>query len=205
MPLQETPPLEVDCIIPAAGLSSRMGDWKLMLAYKNHTILDQCIENALSFCSRVILVAGFRGEELMARYQGTPNILVVINEHFSMGMFGSIQLGAQQVNTEHFFITHGDMPLIDSEVFHALWQRRGQVVFPGNIERSGHPVLLPQSIVPLIVYAPIKSKMKSIIKSQKVEHLGLTTTSIHLDVDTPEAYQALLNFHSAVVLRHLSN
>ncbi|ABZ75222.1 hypotehtical YgfJ [Shewanella halifaxensis HAW-EB4] len=198
MPLQETQPPAVDCVIPAAGLSSRMGDWKLMLAYKNHTILDQCIENALSFCSRVILVAGFRGEELMLRYRDKPNILVVINEHFSTGMFSSIQLGVQQVSTEHFFITHGDMPMIDSRVFHAMWQRRGKVVFPGNPERTGHPVLLPRSIVPLVVGAAKESKMKSIIKQQRIEYLALTTVNIHLDVDTPEAYQALLKSDQSV-------
>ena len=128
----------------------------------------------------------------MVRYQGMPNIVVVINEHFSNGMFSSIQLGVQQVNTEHFFITHGDMPMIDSEVFHALWQRRGKLVFPGVPQHTGHPVLIPKSFAPLIIRAPIDSKMKLIIKGAQIEYLGLTTTNIHLDVDTPEAYQALL-------------
>jgi len=192
MQLQHTKIPAIDCVMPAAGLSSRMGDWKLMLAYRNHTILDQSIENSLRFCARVILVAGFRGEELVARYKVRPNVLVVTNADFFMGMFSSIQLGARQVNTEHFFITHGDMPMIGYDVFHAMWQRRGKVVFPGSAERSGHPVLLPASVVPLIVSAPMSSKMKSIIKMQQVEYLGLTTADIHLDVDTPEAYQALL-------------
>lgn len=48
----------VDCVMPAAGLSSRMGSWKVMLPYSHHTILDESIENALRFCSRVKKLMG---------------------------------------------------------------------------------------------------------------------------------------------------
>ncbi|NGD67297.1 NTP transferase domain-containing protein, partial [Serratia marcescens] len=51
----------IDCIITAAGLSSRMGQWKMMLPWQQGTILDTSIKNALQFCSRIILVTGYRG------------------------------------------------------------------------------------------------------------------------------------------------
>lgn len=54
----------IDCIITAAGLSSRMGQWKMMLPWEQGTILDTSIKNALQFCSRIILVTGYRGNEL---------------------------------------------------------------------------------------------------------------------------------------------
>lgn len=58
----------IDCIITAAGLSSRMGQWKMMLPWEQGTILDTSIKNALQFCSRIILVTGYRGNELHERY-----------------------------------------------------------------------------------------------------------------------------------------
>ncbi|MEI6859714.1 MAG: NTP transferase domain-containing protein [Shewanella sp.] len=184
----------IDCVMPAAGLSSRMGEWKMMLAYRHHTILDQSIDNALSFCSRVILVVGHRGQELVERYRGRPNVLVVINEQFTQGMFTSIQVGVAQVNSEHFFITHGDMPNIGADVFRSMWQLRGEVsLFPGDIKNSGHPVLLPSSLAMAIIEAPNSSKMKSIINRQTVAYMGLTTPVIHQDIDTPEIYQTLIN------------
>ncbi|MFL4276400.1 hypothetical protein P9380_16635, partial [Escherichia coli] len=36
----------IDCIITAAGLSSRMGQWKMMLPWEQGTILDTSIKNA---------------------------------------------------------------------------------------------------------------------------------------------------------------
>ncbi|WP_152906355.1 NTP transferase domain-containing protein, partial [Klebsiella aerogenes] len=35
---------QVDCIITAAGLSSRMGQWKMMLPWRGTTILDASIK-----------------------------------------------------------------------------------------------------------------------------------------------------------------
>ena len=63
-----------DCIITAAGLSSRMGTWKMMLPYCQGTMLDASLKNALAFCQRVILVVGHRGEELEARYLERPRL-----------------------------------------------------------------------------------------------------------------------------------
>ena len=64
----------IDCIITAAGLSSRMGQWKMMLPWEQGTILDTSIKNALQFCSRIILVTGYRGNELHERYANQSNI-----------------------------------------------------------------------------------------------------------------------------------
>ena len=67
----------IDCIITAAGLSSRMGQWKMMLPWQQGTILDTSIKNALQFCSRIILVTGYRGNELHERYANQSNITII--------------------------------------------------------------------------------------------------------------------------------
>ncbi len=61
-----------DCLITAAGLSSRMGAWKLMLPYRQSTILDESLKNALVLCDRIILVVGHRADELISRYANHP-------------------------------------------------------------------------------------------------------------------------------------
>ena len=64
----------IDCIITAAGLSSRMGQWKMMLPWEQGTILDTSIKNALQFCSRIILVTGYRGEPEQYHYYSQPRL-----------------------------------------------------------------------------------------------------------------------------------
>lgn len=75
----------IDCIIPAAGLSSRMGQWKMMLPWQHGTILDASIKNALALCSHIILVFGYRAEELMARYQQHPAISLIYHADYQQG------------------------------------------------------------------------------------------------------------------------
>jgi len=106
--------MKIDCLIPAAGLSSRMGRWKLLLPYRGTTILEQTLNNALSLCSRVVLVTGYRGNELEEIYAGRSGVVTVRNADFKRGMFSSIQTGVPLVSTEWFFITMGDMPGITS-------------------------------------------------------------------------------------------
>lgn len=185
-------PTQLDCVMPAAGLSSRMGNWKMMLPYQQHTILDESIENALQFCSRVILVVGYRGKELLERYQEKQNVKVVVNTNYKQGMFSSIQQGVRHVESEHFFICHGDMPCVYPEIYQKVWLARGLfTVFPGTKDKPGHPVLLPAFIKEDIRQANIEEKMKRLIYRHNVVHLGLEISEIHLDVDTPEAYKKL--------------
>lgn len=183
----------VDCVIPAAGLSSRMGSWKMMLPYLQHTILDESIENALGFCSRVILVVGYRGEELIQRYRDNDRVLVVMNPHYSKGMFSSIQQGVLKVKTENFFISHGDMPCVSSDIYQKVWQCRGvHTVFPGTVKKPGHPVLLPSILIEPIINSAFDSKMKSIIKTADIVYANLSSSELYFDVDTPDAYKQLI-------------
>lgn len=114
----------VDCIITAAGLSSRMGKWKMMLPWHAGTILDASIKNALQFCNRVILVSGYRATEIHNRYANQPNIIITYNPDYAQGLFTSIKVGAAAVNSGHCFITHGDMPELNNDIFRKIWALR---------------------------------------------------------------------------------
>ncbi|MGF1873003.1 NTP transferase domain-containing protein [Photobacterium indicum] len=40
-------------------------------------------------------------------------------------MFGSIQVGVSEVQSEHFFICHGDMPCVSADIYQQVWPERG--------------------------------------------------------------------------------
>ncbi len=190
--------INVDCIIPAAGLSSRMGEWKLTLPFNNSTIVEESIKNALAVCSRVILVVGYRSDELIERIKTYPNVEVVINPDYEQGMYSSIRKGVELVRSDYFFVTHADMPCISRDVFELLWNNRAEgSVFPGSESHSGHPVLISSSLKAVIESATQQPSMKSVLKQFPMSFLGLSHSNIHLDVDTPTAYQNLINQSSA--------
>lgn len=182
----------VDCLIPAAGLSSRMGDWKLMLPANDRgdTILDLSITHALSFCRLVVLVTGYRGKELAQRYHRHPRIKLVHNHGYNKGMFSSIRTGIKSTTMDYLFITHGDMPFIDRSVFAQLWQHRQKdTLFPVFADKTGHPVLLHKSSFQLIQQTPSPVKMKELLTSMPYRTITVNSPAIHLDIDTPAAWQ----------------
>jgi molybdenum cofactor cytidylyltransferase len=186
--------IDADCIIPAAGLSSRMGDWKLMLPFKQASILEASLCNALAACQRVILVAGYRADELIETVRDYPRVDVVVNTNYRAGMFSSIKLGAALVTREHFFIAHADMPCIHPSVYHKLWQARTQgAVFAGDEQRTGHPVLISSTLKAAISAEAHNASMKGVLNRYERRYLNLADAAIHLDVDTPSAYQQLLS------------
>ncbi|MCF4174372.1 NTP transferase domain-containing protein [Vibrio sp. McD22-P3] len=183
----------IDCVIPAAGLSSRMGCWKLTLPYKDNTILEQSITNALSFCTRVILVVGYREDELIEQFQDNTKVTIVRNQHYRSGMYSSLQLGINEVDTEFFYISHGDMPCIEKEIYKTLWEHKVTgTLFPGEPHATGHPVLIHTASFKAQRDQGNFDSMKSILKLGEMAYLRLCDPTIHLDVDTPEAYQKLL-------------
>lgn len=181
----------IDCIMPAAGLSSRMGSWKLMLPYQDHTIVEASVNNALNFCSRVILVAGFQAEQLAEKMAKYENVNVIVNKNYQQGMLSSIKFALEYVKTDYFFIAHADMPCLHADIYQKLWQaRRTGAVFPGSLDLSGHPVLLSLDVKNKVL-ASHHGSMKAILKQGPQHYLHLDTPEIHLDVDTPEAYSKL--------------
>ncbi|MET4695630.1 molybdenum cofactor cytidylyltransferase [Endozoicomonas lisbonensis] len=187
---------QCECLIAAAGLSSRMGQWKAMLPFgePDQTILDCSIANALNCVSRVILVTGYRGEELFERYTNNKRIQIVHNPDYKKGLFSSLQSGIQQATSDHLFITHGDMPFIPEEVFINLFANKGDdIVFPVYQEKAGHPVLLNRRYYQHILNAPVESRMKSLLTALPHRFISVNTHSVHLDIDTPQQYQYLCN------------
>lgn len=189
------PAHNVDCIITAAGLSSRMGKWKLMLPWQQGTVLDASIKNALSFCSRVILVGGYRFDELYQRYQHWPHVNIIRNNDYENGLQTSVRLAAQQVETPFCFITHGDLPCLPDAIWPLLWRQRGpHALLPEYQETPGHPILLPQSLLRQAVNSTRNAVRRELLAGPH-RRISVAFPGVTADVDTPDDYRRLSASH----------
>ena len=179
-----------ECIMLAAGLSSRMGKWKMMMPWGEGTILDSALASALAFCDRVVLVTGFRGDELAACYRDHPGVEVVFNPQYHDGMFSSIQCGVNHLRASRFFLALGDMPEVTPGVYRKLWASADteSCIIPAYERGKGHPVLLPQRAASLIRHAPEGATLRDVIGQMTVRVIPVTNQGIHWDVDTPQQY-----------------
>lgn len=170
-----------------------MGAWKPLLPFRESTIIQTVVRAAVSSCRHVIVVAGYRGEELGALFHGETGVTVVVNADWEMGMFSSIRRGAMAVDTHRFFVVLGDKPFIRPDVYRALLGAPpADAVFPVFGGERGHPVLLSGAVREAVLAAdPQSGSMPGIISRFTVSELAWSDDSILRDIDTPEQFNAL--------------
>ncbi len=165
-----------------------------MLPYKESTIVEHTVANALSRCTRVILVTGYRGPELEQLYRKAERVIPVRNAEFHRGMFSSIQTGVPLIKSSCFFITMGDMPEIGETLYDALLNTMTanpavDIVRPLFNGKRGHPVLLKKSVIPTILSEPENSEMKHVFTRHSVLDLDMNIPETFMDIDTEEDYR----------------
>lgn len=188
MPIHE----DYDCLMPAAGESSRMGAWKLSMRLGDETVVERSVKNALASCARVILVAGFRAEELAALFSDWRSVTVVENADYRRGMYSSIRAGTRLVRTQRFFVALADMPFVPPRVFRALGElldrsaAAGGAARPFYRGRPGHPVLLPSSVIDKVLQFDNSHSMRDVLRGLRMSRLDTDEEGVVLDIDTPE-------------------
>ncbi len=104
--------MSVDGIVLAAGLSSRVGRYKLALDIQGKTVIERCIESMYDICSNVIVVGGHNYNLLQDILKPYAKVKMILNENYIEGMFTSVKKGLYQVEEDKFFLIPADYPLI---------------------------------------------------------------------------------------------
>lgn len=201
-----------ECVVPAAGRSSRMGGLKQVMRLDGVPLVRRVTEAALTVCTRCIVVTGYRAEEVGEAVSDLPNVTIVHNAAFDRGMLSSIARGAREVVAQWFFVAPADMPFLDAAVFRYVWHagrsaleaaRDGSsatdsgtgplACFPVVGERPAHPVLISRAVVPdLIARREQSDSMRSFLAAYPTLRLDVPFEPATVDVDTPEAWRQAL-------------
>lgn len=75
--------MAIDGIVLAAGLSSRMGKYKMSLKMGNKTVIESCIESMYDLCSTIIVVGGYNYNtivEILKPYKKEYSISILFNK-----------------------------------------------------------------------------------------------------------------------------
>ena len=143
-------------IILAAGLSSRMGEFKPLLSLGRGTVLSECIDlfhaNGIE---QIVVVTGNRKNEVSAAAR-QAGAIPVYNENFVEGMFSSVLTGIEILgsDTAGFFMLPVDIPLVRRETVGRLideFERTDPLVlYPRFNGERGHPPIISQRVLPQI-------------------------------------------------------
>lgn len=186
-----------ECVITAAGASTRMGAWKPLLPFGSSTILETTVNTALEAGLTVILVAGFRGDEIEALCSRVSGVKVVRNPLWESGLLSSVLAGFAVAEGDLVFSMNGDKPLVRAQTYRLLAAEAERMaasglavppLFPSYRGKWGHPVLIPRAVA---LAAQGGGRMREHLASYHPVALECDDEGILLDIDTEEDYRRL--------------
>lgn len=179
--------MRVEGVVLAAGLSSRMGDNKLMKTIDHVPMIERVIINLIPFCERIIVVVGHRREDLLARLKTYNKVEIVVNDDYQSGMFSSVKAGCEAVRGDRFFLMPADIPFVKKETYEVLLQTKGDIVIPSVNHHGGHPILLKASVVSGIG-ASQAEHFRAFLAGMEKTYVCVEDRGVLIDIDTPEDY-----------------
>jgi len=188
----------ISAILLAAGESKRMGELKQLMPFgQNTTIVEQAIDNLLSSAvSEVIVVVGYRAEEVIKNIVGKP-VKIAINPNYRQGMSTSIIAGLNLVDSraQAVMLTLGDQPLINSQTINRLIEEfhnhdRG-IAIPTYQGRRGHPIIFAIKYKEKLLELKGDIGGRQIVKDHPDDILEVAVNAggIITDIDTISDYQ----------------
>ncbi|MFC1905346.1 DVU_1551 family NTP transferase [Chloroflexota bacterium] len=186
-------------IILAAGLATRMKQFKPLLPVGSQTITDRVIsifrENGIG----ISLVVGWQKEELLTGITA-KDVRIVFNPDYQQGMFTSVQAGLNSLESDcqAFFIMPVDIPLVRPFTIHRMLEtaikQPGKIIYPAFHGKRGHPPLIPTKLAPVILEWGKEGNLKEVLESQEsiAEEVSVPDENIVFDIDNPIAYEELL-------------
>jgi len=190
----------ISTILLAAGLSSRMGQPKLLLPWGGTTVLGQVVSTfAAAGMEAIVVVTGGAREQverLAAELANKYPVRTVYNPEYAHGeMLSSIKAGLAVLDSQAraALIGLGDQPQVREEtvqrICDAFVRTSYPLVIPSFQNRRGHPWLAARPLWPKILALPISSTPRQFLNTYtgQVEYVA-ADESILQDLDTPEDY-----------------
>jgi len=189
-------------IILGAGLSTRMGSAKLLLPWKNTTILGKIVSVLTSIeIQDIIVVVHPNHDQLKEHIQDLSNaypVRFILNDSFKPeDMLTSIQYGLKAIKSSPTaaLIVLGDQPQIEEATIQQIIlshkQTNSSIVIPSFSMRRGHPWLIPHPLISqfLKLQHPLTPRDFLEQHKNKIKYVIVDNDSILKDIDTPEDYQ----------------
>jgi CTP:molybdopterin cytidylyltransferase MocA len=187
-------------VVLAAGASSRLGRAKALLRFGERTALDLVLDGLRGAgLDAGVVVTGDFDAELRAAVDAAP-FAWVRNPDPGAGRLGSIRVGLEAVAPGAVLLWPVDRPLAAADTLRALIEAArvfpDQVVVPESGGRRGHPLVLPESLRPVLAAAAPDASLREVLAASGIARhvVALDDPGIHHDLDTEEAYAEALSW-----------
>lgn len=198
--------METGAVVVAAGMSSRMGDFKPMLSIGSISIAQRVVATLKQAgAARVVVVTGYNAEEL-ERHLASSGVVFLRNENYrTTHMFDSALIGLRYLRDKcrQVLFTPVDIPLFTAATVDALLTSGAELACPVCGGTRGHPILMSANVIDRVLEDSGESGLDGALS-----RCGVPMTLVEVDdpgilhdADTPEDYRELLRMHNSQLTR----
>ncbi len=193
-------PFRSFAVVPAAGVSRRMGENKLLLPCQGTTLIEHVLsEWASSNVDATVVVLHPANRGLVARCRAGGAHCVLLPSA-SVEMKHSVQVALQWIDQhltplpdDAWLLAPADMPRLSHSVIDQMISSYDPaapaIVVPRHGPRRGHPTLFPWSVRSAVDGLGPDEGINSLLDHSPVVEIITEDPGILEDVDTPEDYQ----------------
>ena len=202
--------MQTAALIVAAGMSSRMGDFKPMLSIGSITIAQRVVATFhQAGIEKIVMITGYQAVTLERHLSGS-GVIFLRNDHYeTTQMFDSVKIGLEYLmdKCDRVLFTPVDVPLFTAETVRRLLDANAALACPVCDGQQGHPLLISAALLPKILSDCGEQGLKG-----AVSRCGTAMTAVAVndpgtlrDADTPEDYSALVEYHNSQLIRPVVN
>jgi len=182
-------------VVPAAGLSRRMGKEKVLLRLGGMTVLERVLTTLRVTGVEelvVVLRPDLKEAIALARRAGAR---VIVNPHPEEEMLLSIRIGIAELapDLDAFFVWPADHPAVLPETLGELAAKAdpGRVIVPVYRGRRGHPALVGGGLISDIASIPPKEGLRHLwrLRPEVLCEVAVEDRGVIVNLDTPEDYE----------------
>lgn len=198
--------MQTAALIVAAGMSSRMGDFKPMLSIGSITIAQRVVATFhQAGIQRIVMVTGFNAVTLERHLSGSGVIFLRNDDYEHTQMFDSVRIGLDYLRDkcDRVLFTPVDIPLFTAGTVRALLESGAQLACPVCQGQTGHPIVIGEPLFDRILADSGEQGLKG-----AVERCGAVMREIRVndpgtlhDADTPADFSALVDYHNSQLVR----
>jgi molybdenum cofactor cytidylyltransferase len=187
-------------IILAAGSSSRMGEPKQLMMYKDKSFLQHIITEAKNAqLEPVICVTGCQSDLIKKNISGLK-VSTVYNANWPEGIGSGIFAGINQLlfwDVDSVILAVSDQPYVSSDLFKTMQNLKEQsgkgIVACSYAGTLGTPVLFSKAYFSRLQLLNRNQGAKSMVKSNLPDVCSVEFEKGSVDIDTKEDYEKLIS------------
>lgn len=187
----------ISAIILAAGESKRMGQPKMLLPWREGTVLTHVLSVFREAgIEDIVVVTGGAKEQVETLVAGL-GVRTIFNEAFQTGeMLSSIQCGVRALTrqTGAVLIGLGDQPQVQAgsvrRVCEAYFEKKSSLVVPSYQMRRGHPWLAARPLWDDLLKLELPASPRDFLNAHaaEIQYVIVDDPGILADLDTPQDY-----------------